>query len=475
VRRLPVVDQGTGSLSADGQRRFVYPADVSGRLHRLRFVIFGALIAVWVALPLVKINGRPALLLDIGAREFYAFGGAFNAQDAWLLFFLLTGVGFALALATALWGRVFCGYACPQTVFLDGVFRPIERFIEGPREKRMKLARAPWTVGKAAKKVAKHAAFLVAALGVAHVTLGLFVSLPSLWKMLWLGPAAHPTAFGWAMAITAVLYIDFAWFREQVCLIVCPYGRLQSALTDEDTIIVGYDAARGEPRGKARSGLAAPGGDATAGDCVDCKRCVVVCPTAIDIRDGLQLDCIGCSACVDACDDIMQKLGREKGLVRYDSQRGLDGKPRRMWRPRLLAYAVLGAVGLVVATVATTRRSGFEATLQRERGAPYVVEAGETRNHFTMHLVNKSGNEESFIITPADDGLEVALSEERVVIAPMRDVRIRVVAVRPTATATRSDLRLKVVRQSDGETHTAEAKFVGPIAAPPGSGQAVPR
>jgi cytochrome c oxidase accessory protein FixG len=456
VRRLPIAGQTTGSLATDGRRNFVYPADVSGRFHRVRLVIFAVLIAVWIALPLVRINGRPALLLDIATREFYAFGAAFNAQDAWLLFFLLTGLGFGLALVTALWGRVFCGYACPQTVFLDGVFRPIERFIEGSREQRMKLARAPWTAGKVVRKAAKHAAFLVASLGVAHVTLGLFVSLPSLWKMLWLGPAAHPAAFAWAMAITAVLYVDFAWFREQVCLIVCPYGRLQSALTDEDTIVVGYDSTRGEPRGKAN--------DPAAGDCVDCKRCVVVCPTAIDIRDGLQLDCIGCSACVDACDDVMQKLDRKPGLIRYDSQRGLERKPRRKWRPRLLAYAVLGAIGLVVATVATTRRSGFEATLQRERGAPYVVEAGETRNHFTMHLVNKSGSEQSFTITPdADGGLEVALSEDRVVLAPMRDARIRVVAIGAGSTAARRDVRLRVVRQSDGETHTAEARFVGPV------------
>ncbi len=460
MRHLPVLPSGAGSLAADGRRTFVHPADVRGRLRRIRLVVFAVLVAVWIALPIVEIGGRPALFLDVARREFYVLGAAFNAQDAWLLVFAVTGAGFLLAFVTSLWGRVFCGYACPQTVFLEGLFRPIERLIEGPREARLRLARAPWTARKIAKKVAKHAAFLVASLAVAHVTLGLFVSLPSLWRMLGAGPAAHPEAFGWAMAITAFCYVDFAWFREQLCLIVCPYGRLQSALTDEDTVVIGYDAARGEPRGKAA--------DPSAGDCVDCRRCVVVCPTAIDIRNGMQLDCIGCSACVDACDEVMVKLERPTGLVRYDSQRGLEGKPRRFWRPRLLAYALLGLAGLAATIFASSRRTGFEASLLREKGAPYVVEEGAQRNSFTMHLVNKSTREEIFDVSPADgESLELAISETEVVLAPMRDTRVRVVAVRRLAAGAPSSpsdkVKLRVVRRSDGETHVVEAKFVGPL------------
>ncbi len=457
TRRLPLIDRQTGSLASDGRRRVVHPADVNGRFHRIRRVVFAALVAVWIALPIVPIGGRPALFLDVGRREFYVLGAAFNAQDAWLLVFVVTGVGFALALATSLWGRVFCGYACPQTVFLEGLFRPIERAFEGSREQRMRLARAPWTARKAAVKVGKHLAFVVAALAVAHVTLGLFISLPSLYRMLGEGPRAHPEAFGWAMAVTAAIYLDFAWFREQLCLIVCPYGRLQSALTDEDTIVIGYDAKRGEPRGKAT--------DPNAGDCVDCRRCVVVCPTAIDIRDGLQLDCIGCSACVDACDDVMSRLGRPKGLVRYDSQSGFDGKPKRVLRPRLAIYATLGVLGIAAAALGWSTRSSFEASLLREKGPPYVVDAGVTRNHFTMHLVNKSGDEETFEVSSEDDAFELSLSEQTIHLEPMRDGRIRVVAMRrgPAASGAGDRLRLRVVRTSDGEARTVEARFLAPM------------
>jgi cytochrome c oxidase accessory protein FixG len=454
TRRLPLVDQGTGSLASDGRRRFVYPADVKGRFRRIRWVVFSLLVAVWLALPLVPVGGRPALLLDVGRREFYVFGASFNAQDAWLLVFVVTGVGFALALVTSLWGRVFCGYACPQTVFLEGLFRPIERLFEGSREQRLRLARAPWTAAKLARKVGKHVVFVVAALGVAHVTLGLFVSLPSLYRMLGEGPAASPEAFAWAMAITAAIYIDFAWFREQLCLIVCPYGRLQSALTDEETVVIGYDTKRGEPRGKAT--------DPNAGDCVDCKRCVVVCPTAIDIRDGLQLDCIGCSACVDACDEVMTRLGRPTGLVRYDSQRGFEGYPKRVLRPRLAIYAVLGLFGVIATAVGWATRTSFEASLLREKGAPYVVDGDVTRNHFVMHLVNKSSREETFEVAPEGDAFDLKLSEQSIRLAPMGDGRIRVVALRRGATSGNERLRLRVKRESNGEVHVVEARFLTP-------------
>ena len=243
-KHLPVfseAEQFVSSLDPDGHRRFVYPADVKGRFRNLRLAIFAALVGIWIALPLVHLNGKPLVLLDVQARQFHLFGGTFNAQDIWLVFFLLTGFGFLLALATSLLGRVWCGYACPQTVFLEGMFRPIERLIEGNREQRMRLDKAPWTASKLAKKVAKHAAFLLAAFFVAHVFLSFFVPLPMVAQMVMGSPAAHPEAFAWAAAVTAILYGNFAWAREQVCLIVCPYGRMQGALVDDDSLVIGYD------------------------------------------------------------------------------------------------------------------------------------------------------------------------------------------------------------------------------------------
>ncbi len=457
-KHLPVfseAEQFVSSLDPDGHRRFVYPADVKGRFRNLRLAIFAALVGIWIALPLVHLNGKPLVLLDVQARQFHLFGGTFNAQDIWLVFFLLTGFGFLLALATSLLGRVWCGYACPQTVFLEGMFRPIERLIEGNREQRMRLDKAPWTASKLAKKVAKHAAFLLAAFFVAHVFLSFFVPLPMVAQMVMGSPAAHPEAFAWAAAVTAILYGNFAWAREQVCLIVCPYGRMQGALVDDDSLVIGYDKARGEPRGKLK--------DEGRGACIDCKRCVVVCPTGIDIRNGLQLDCIGCSACVDACDDVMDKIGQPRGLVRYDSQRSLAGEGRRFWRPRLALYAVLGVLGLVAMTLAFSSRISFEANLLRNPGPPYVVEGDTVRNVFSVHLVNKDDRPKRFELAPSGpEGF--VFSPPSGTVVELAGGASQKVPIAITAPKGRGDARfVVVVKNLDGtEQRAAQASFLGP-------------
>ncbi|HEX2679033.1 MAG TPA: 4Fe-4S dicluster domain-containing protein, partial [Polyangiales bacterium] len=281
---LPLYDKAS-SLRADGSRNFVHPADVHGRFDVRRKLAFTGLIALLALLPWIQVGGHPAVFLDFVHRSFYLLGATFNAQDTWLVFFLLTGVGFLLIVSTALWGRVWCGYACPQTVFLEGLFRPIERAIEGPRAERMRRNAGPMSFDKLWRKLLKHAIFVLLAFLVAHVIVSYFVSLPALYHMVLHAPAEHPEAFAWAIALTAGLYFNFFWFREQMCLIICPYGRLQSVLSDSDTLVIGYDAHRGEPRGKAHGKIK----EAGRGDCVDCNRCVVVCPTGIDIRNGLQL------------------------------------------------------------------------------------------------------------------------------------------------------------------------------------------
>jgi cytochrome c oxidase accessory protein FixG len=237
------------------------------------------------------------------------------------------------------------------------------------------------------RRVLKHVAFVLLALGVAHIVLSYFVSIPKAWAMVHKSPLEHPEAFGWVLFITAALYGNFVWFREQMCVILCPYGRLQSVLLDDDSLIVGYDTKRGEPRGKK--------GKAT-GDCVDCNRCVVVCPTGIDIRKGLQLDCVACTACIDACDDVMDKLKRPRGLIRYDSQNGLGSKPKRVLRPRLYLYTVMLLVGATVLTMSLRKRRDFELNVRRLQGAPYTVQNGEIRNSVDVHLVNKRGEAAAF-------------------------------------------------------------------------------
>jgi cytochrome c oxidase accessory protein FixG len=418
AKHLKLYDEAS-SLRADGTRNFVYPADVHGRFDRLRKLIFASLLVMLAALPWWTIGGHPAVFLDFEQRSFYLFGATFNAQDTWLVFFLLSGVGFSLIVATALFGRVWCGYACPQTVFLEGVFRPIERWLEGPRNERLRRNAGPLTFDKAWRKTLKHALFLALAFAVAHVIVSYFVSIPRLYAMVMNAPAAHPEAFTWAAVLTAALYFDFVWFREQLCLIVCPYGRLQSVLTDRDTIIIGYDPERGEPRGKVGT---------VKGDCVDCKRCVVVCPTGIDIRNGLQIDCIGCARCIDACDEVMTKLERPQGLIRYDSQQGFSREPKRVLRPRVYLYAALGVLGLCVASFSLAQSRPFEANLLRLRDAPpFTLDAGRVRNAFEIHLVNKRSHASRFELRgPRDPRLHFTIAIPTLTLPSLADQRVPV-------------------------------------------------
>ncbi len=450
--RLPIL--GASSLGTDGHRNTVDPADVRGRFDRARMATFLLLVGLWIALPWIQIGGRPAVFLDIDAREFYLFGASFNAQDVWLLFFLATGVGFGLVYVTALLGRVWCGWACPQTVFLEGVYRRIERLVEGPRAQRIRLREGPWTGEKMLRTGIKHALYVIASILIAHIILAYFVSLPRELEMVRHRPGEHPEAFAWASAIALLLYFNFAWFREQFCVVLCPYGRLQSVLLDDHSLVVGYDLERGEPRGKAT--------EKDVGACVDCKRCVVVCPTGIDIRNGLQLDCIACTACIDACDDVMDKLGRPRGLVRYDSQAGLAGNEKKIVRPRVILYSGLLLVGAIVATFAARSRTSFEANLLRIPGQPYVIDGDTLRNAFDLHLVNKRGGRETFHIS-VDAGPEVTS------IVPMTTITLeaQTSAHAPVFLTLPRDrfekdfvVRVRVSRDG-GETTVVAGKFLG--------------
>ena len=468
-RSLPIYEEPKSSLRKDGSRDYVHPADVNGRFTRVRYLVFAALVSIYIALPWIKINGNPAVFLDIQRRKFFLFGATFNAQDVWLIFFLLTGAAFLAIFVTAVWGRVFCGYACPQTVFLEGIYRRVERWIEGSRAKRLALNAAPWTLAKIAKKAVKHAVFLLISLILAHVFISYFVSLPALLKMMRTSPADHPEAFAWTFSITAFLHFNFGWFREQACLIVCPYGRLQSVLTDTDSIVIGYDDKRGEPRGKVK--------DNAAGDCVDCNRCVVVCPTGIDIREGLQIDCIGCAACVDACDDIMDRLDRPRGLVRYDSQTGLDGDKTRWLRPRVVLYAVLGVVGLVVAISAATGRQAFEANLLRLRGAPFVVDGDMVRNQFEIHVVNKRSEATTFnLVGEPQEGMEFIIPTPEIRLEPLDGFDVPVFVTLPTSSLRPGlEVRIRVSIAGDSDNvKVVNGRFLGPGGAGAGAGAKKP-
>ena len=269
------------TIRNDGSRNYLHPADVSGLFTRWRRIFALLLIGIYVLLPWIPINGNPAVFLDVLNRRFHLFGLTFAAQDLWMAFFFITGLGFSLFFVTSLFGRIWCGWACPHSVFLEQVFRPIERLIEGDAQARKKLDRQPWDADKITKRAIKYGIFFIIAALIAHLFLAYFISIPELYRWMTSSPTEHWGAFVFMAVATGIIYLNYSWFREQLCLVICPYGRLQSALIDDDSLIIGYDEGRGEPRGPAKK--------EGVGDCIDCIRCVQVCPTGIDIRQGLQM------------------------------------------------------------------------------------------------------------------------------------------------------------------------------------------
>ncbi len=458
ILNLPSRDTVT-TIRADGSRPFLFPADTHGRFTRARRLSAYALIVFYLALPWIKINGYPAVFLDLAERRFHLFGLTLAAQDLWLLFFVITGVGFSLFFVTALLGRVWCGWACPQTVFLDHVYRVIERWIDGDAVQRRALDAAPLSPHKLLRRVLKHGAFILVSAVFTHLFLAYFVSLPEVWSMVRAAPAEHWGAFAFMAAFTSVTYFVFGWFREQVCIVLCPYGRIQSALIDDHSLVIGYDAGRGEPRGKL--------GTAGAGDCVACNRCVHVCPTGIDIRQGLQMECVGCTACIDACDDVMTRLHRPRGLIRYDSQYGFAGRATRWLRPRTVLYGVLLFIGAGVATwaLSTVRPANFGVT--RMIGAPYIVSEDFVRNQFLVRVVNKRNSPARFVLrlnhTPAD--LRQTGFTDTVEVPPLGEI-VRPLVVQQARHGYTGTFKFEVrVEDAAGKFHLErDVEFLGPEA-----------
>jgi len=456
--RLPDLDT-VYTINPDGSRNVLTPADVHGKWLTLRRITYAFLIVIYLSLPFIPIGGHPAVHIDIPGRQAFLFGETFTNQDFYLMFFLLTGLGFGLFMATALYGRVWCGYACPQTVFLEGVFRTYERLVEGSREQRLRRRKRPGSFDNVWRVVVKHAGFLVFSALIAHAFLAYFLPVKELLAAVRHSPLEHWTAFLWTTVSTALVYFDNAWFREQLCLIVCPYGRIQSALTDADTVVIGYDEKRGEPRSKKTS---------EGGDCIDCKRCVAVCPTGIDIRNGLQMECIGCAQCIDACDEIMEKVDRPKGLIRYDSRRGFDeGRRRSLARPRVFVYVALALVGITVASFSFAGRTEFEARVLRPRGLPYQLDEARIRNVFTLRIQNKTDEERSYSVAVPENeagiAVEAIVSQKMVVIPGLADHQVPIVLYAERADYPGSfPLTFEITDTTTGRTRSVDVRFRGP-------------
>ena len=405
----------------------IYAREVKGRFARLRNASVVVLLGSFYGLPWLQWNGRQAVLFDLPARKFYIFGLTLFPQDFWLLTWLLVMAALSLFFFTALAGRLWCGYACPQTVWTE-IFVWMERLTEGSRSQQMKLARAPWSLQKFARKSAKQVLWITFAGFTGLTFVGFFSPIDGLF-----GKTAAASLSGWETFW--IIFYGFAtygnagYLREQVCKYMCPYARFQSAMFDRDTLIISYDAARGEPRG-ARSHVAAarPAGQ---GDCVDCTLCVQACPTGIDIRLGLQSECIACAACVDACDAVMTKIGSPVGLVRYATQAEIDGEPTRVIRPRIVVYSVLLASLMSGFAYAVTHRMPVDLDVLRDRSSLYrELDDGRIENVFTVRIINKDQHAHTFRLAPVKLPNAVIDAEAPTQTVDAEDVKSVVVRVR---------------------------------------------
>jgi cytochrome c oxidase accessory protein FixG len=392
-----------GGLYAARQK--IYPREIEGRFQKLRTVAAWVLLGIFYVIPWIPWHGRQAVLFDLPARKFHIFGLTLWPQDFYFLTWLLIIAALSLFFFTALAGRLFCGYACPQTVWTE-TFLWMERFVEGSRSQQMKLAKAPWTTDKVLRKAAKQFLWIAFALWTGFTFVGYFTPITELAGKI-ASFSTGPWETFWVLFYGGATYLNAGLMREQVCKYMCPYARFQSAMFDKDTLIITYDQTRGEPRGARKKGVDPK--SKGLGDCVDCTMCVQVCPTGIDIRKGLQYECIACAACIDACDEVMDKVGYPRGLIRYDTQHGIEGKPKQVLRPRTIVYATLLALLVAGLAWSITHRNVVGVDILRDRNALYRERPdGRVENVYNVKLLNKDGREHEFTISATGlPGIEI--------------------------------------------------------------------
>lgn len=374
------------TVDAKGKRNWIFAQKPRGKWYRIRTIISWGFFILFFTLPFVHIQGQPLFLFNIPAARFTIFGKVFWPQDFFI--FGLTMVTFIIfiILFTAAFGRLFCGWVCPQTIFMEMLFRKVEYLIEGDAAQQKMLKKAPWSAGKVFKKTIKHLLFFLLAFIIANTFLSYIIGVKELWKIITEPVSQHVGGFLSLLVFSGVFYAVYAFFREQACTVVCPYGRLQSVLLDKNSMIVAYDYKRGEPRSKFKK-------DATAvtGDCIDCFQCVKVCPTGIDIRNGLQMECVGCTACIDACNHMMEKTGRPLDLIRYASETGITENEPLRYTLRMKLYTGLLSILVVILSALLISRKDVDATILRAPGMLYQERGADSvSNLYNIKVANKT-------------------------------------------------------------------------------------
>lgn len=460
IDKISYKDQ-ISTISEDGKdRKWIYPKLIKGKLYLLRNIFAGGLLTLLFAGPFIKVNGEQLILLNILERRFAFFGVIFAPQDFYL--FVLGTLIFIvfIVLFTSLFGRVFCGWACPQTIFMEMVFRRIERWIEGDTKQQKKLDNGPMTAEKVLKKTSKHFLFLLISFLISNIFLSYIIGSDQLIKIITEPLAGHVTGFISICIFTFVFYIVFSKIRELVCTMVCPYGRLQGVLLDSNSMIVAYDDVRGEPRGKRKRDLENSG----KGDCVDCGLCVDVCPTGIDIRNGTQMECINCTLCIDACDMVMEKINRPKRLIGFFSDEHIKSRKKFTVGRRIYSYAAVLFILSGILSYLIVRRTDIETTVLRASGTLYQMrDDGTVSNLYNAEFYNRTSQSIKFQVVPQDPGTKIQYITKPYELKKGASMKITFFIIQDSKSirSYKSDIKLQI-RSADKVLGNIETTFIAP-------------
>lgn len=446
-------------IDSNGKRVFFHPKKPVGKLYEYRKLLSYGFLILFFTLPFIKVNGDPFLLFNVVERKFILFGVRFWPQDFFLLVIGMLIFIVFIALFTVVYGRVFCGWICPQTIFMEMLFRRIEYAIEGDAAHQRALKKAPWNREKIFKRTLKIAIFFLVSVIVANTFLSYIIGIDELKKIVTEPLSEHIGGFIAMIVFSGVFFFVYYWFREQVCLVVCPYGRMQGVLLDKHSIVVAYDYKRGEPRAKFSKKPTKP-----VGDCIDCNECVRVCPTGIDIRNGTQLECVNCTACIDACNGIMEKVDRPKGLIRYASEYSIQTGQRLKWTPRIIAYTAVLFLLIGVEAFFLATRTDVDITINRARGQIFTRQTdGKVNNLYMMKITNKTKDDLHLDMQTDLEGTELLIIGENQVVKADTMIEGQFFIMMPESLITKRKYDLQVMVYSNGKLVTQKpVYFIGP-------------
>lgn len=447
------------TVDKSGRRKWIYAVQPAGKLYNYRAALSYIYFLILFGLPFIHVDGRPLFLFNIPDARFILFGKVFWPQD-----FFIFGVGmitfiFFIVLFTAAFGRLFCGWICPQTIFMELLFRRLEFWIVGSAAYQKQLKKQPWTTEKIIKIGGKHVAFFILSFLIANCFLSYVIGIKELQKIVMEPVSEHLGGFFAIMTFSGVFYAVFAFFREQVCTAVCPYGRLQGVLLDKNSVVVAYDYKRGEPRGNFKK-------NENLGDCIDCFQCVTVCPTGIDIRDGVQMECVGCTACIDACNKVMNKINKPEGLIRYASENSIENKEPLRYTTRMKLYSALCLLMISILTVLLYTRKDIDATVIRTPGILFQERGADSiSNLYTIKLINKTVKDIPLSIRLKDiDGAINVIGKP--IVAPKEGQSsgtFFVILPRKAIQQRKTTIDLSLY-EGDKEVATVSSSFAGPVA-----------